>query len=273
MKTKGFYTIQSKSMSQYGVTTQKDLWAKVKAEGYKGLSMNVKTEFKKGVESPYYHATFSSANTDRHGEIVMQVFDLSGFIQNPVYLDSHNYDSIEHIIGKIHNISTDGGALNGDVEFCLDNPKGVMAEKMVAGGFLNTSSIGFIPLVFDNDGNILESELLEISAVAVPANADALFGKSAEEVEEEKEEVAETTETVETPEEEKKEEETIEPVVEEKQIAVVSKKSQVAKVLSRMNDSKEKNYQLICGMAKELVIDGKKERARKIHQIVRELSK
>ncbi|MFA5050961.1 MAG: hypothetical protein WC499_02500 [Patescibacteria group bacterium] len=254
---KGFYTLQTKSMSEYGVTTHKDLWEKVKAEGYKGLSVTVNSEFIKksvdGVESPYYHATFSSSNDDRQGDIVMQVFDLKGFMNNPVYLDSHNYDSIVNILGKIHNINTNGGALNGDIEFCLDNPKGALADKMVAGGFLNTSSIGFIPKVFDADGKILESELLEVSAVAVPANADALFDKK----EIKKEEVVET----------KKEE-----VVEVKEVELPQRKS-VAQIVSKIAIEKENTYNTITKLVKEMIIDGKKEKAKKIHSILRELSK
>lgn len=281
MKNKGFYTIQSKSMSDYGVSSQKELWEKVKADGYKGMSVTVKSEFTKGVESPYYHATFSSPNVDRHGEIVMQVFDLKGFSSNPVYLDSHNYNSIEHIIGKIHDINIEGGTLNGDVEFATDNPKGLLAEKLVAKGFLNTSSIGFIPKVFDNDGNILESELLEISAVAVPANADALFAK-AEELEEAIEEHIEKNEVeepiVETPEPVVEEPKIEEPKEEEKTFEVTEKNvkrtfKSVAKAVQRIQAEKEKNYDLICKLAEELVMDQKKERARKLHQIIRELSK
>jgi len=293
MKTKGFYTIQSKSMADYGVTTQKDLWDKVKADGYRGLSVTAKTVFTKnsvdGVESPYFHATFSSANMDRHGEIVMQVFDLKGFINNPVYLDSHNYDSIEHIIGKIHDINTNGGSLNGDIEFCLDNPKGVMADKMVKGGFLNTSSIGFIPTNFDNDGNILASELLEISAVAVPANADALMDKKEAEVKAEGDEcdMGDGTMGVMTPDKDgklvcmMKEEKKIEVVsetletekIEIKKMTPENKYKTVAKVIGRMVEEKEKNYELVMKLVKELVIDEKKERARKIYQVIRELSK
>lgn len=265
-----FLNITTKSLKEIGVPTYKALWEKAQKDGYSALSLSVKTTFKKGENGEkLYHATFSSPNQDRHGDIVMQVFDLKGFMNNPVYLDSHNYDSIEHIIGKIVGINTDGGALNGDVEFNLDNEKGVMAQNMVEKGFLNTSSIGFIPKVFDNEGNILESELLEISAVSVPANADAQFDKK------------DAEEVIETP-EEKKTEEVIEPVVEapaveepkaEEPTAPVESDTQKAiKVISSMTEKNQKLLSSLAKNVKELVEDGKKERSRRIYQIVRELS-
>jgi hypothetical protein len=51
------------------------------------------------------------------------------------------------------------------------------------------SSVGFIPKEFDDKGVILKSELLEVSAVSVPANPEALFEKKIEKkIEKKKEE-------------------------------------------------------------------------------------
>jgi len=201
-----FYQVKSKEV------INSDLWNRVKGE-YDGITMKVETFFTKGESDNRYHAVFSSEIVDRHGEIVFQNFDLKPFKKNPVYLDSHNYSSIEHIIGKIVGMKVKDGQLQGDVVFALDNPKGLLAMKLVEGGFLNTSSIGFIPLDFDEKGNITKSELLEISGVSVPANAEALFEKVVKEFaeqqveeEEEVEEVEEETETEEEIEEEAEDE-------------------------------------------------------------------
>jgi hypothetical protein len=174
---KKFLSLTNKSLEANGVTTQKDLWQKAQADGYTGLSVAAGVEITKEVDgdTKKFHAVFSSATEDRHGEIVFQNFDLKAFKKNPVYIDSHNYSSIEHILGKVSPISVKDGQLQGDIEFATMNPKGVLAEKMADAGFLNTSSIGFIPKEFDDKGNILKSELLEISAVSVPANPEALF--------------------------------------------------------------------------------------------------
>ena len=180
-----FYQLHNASFKEKGVKTYEELW-KVIRKDYKGLSICVNTEFKEKAEQDNrFHVVMSTATEDRHGDIVNQNWDLKAFKKNPVFLDSHNYDSIEHIIGKVHNPKVKDGALQGDIEFMLDNPKGMLAYKMAKGGFLNASSVGFIPKEFDEKGNILKSELLEDSAVSVPANAEALFEKSIKEIGEE----------------------------------------------------------------------------------------
>jgi len=70
-------------------------------------------------------------------------------------------------------------------EFAVDaNPKAKIIFDLYAGGFLHASSVGFIPTEFDKqkDGStdyytIKQAELLEVSAVSVPANAAATLAK------------------------------------------------------------------------------------------------
>lgn len=183
-----FLNITHKSLEEFGVKTYSELWEKNKGE-YQGLSCEVPVTFERktvkkadDTEEVVYTMVLSTADEDRHGDMVLQDFDLKWYKKNPVLLDSHNYDSITHIIGKVNNIRIEDGKLKGEVEFMMDNPKGALAKKMVEGGFLNASSIGFIPKEFDDKGRILKSELLENSMVSVPANARALFEKIAEDV-------------------------------------------------------------------------------------------
>lgn len=175
MKTK-FYKLHNSSLTKHKVASQKELWEKLEAKGYKGLELQAKTVFTKSSKSEnVFHAIFSTSTMDRHGEIVYQNWNLKNFKKNPVYLDSHNYGSIEHIIGKVSKMKQTENDLTGDIEFALSNPKGAMASEMAKDGFINASSVGFIPLEFDEKGNIIKSELLEISAVSVPANPEALY--------------------------------------------------------------------------------------------------
>lgn len=267
MKRK-FYSIQHKTFAELGVASYKQLWEKAKSEGYDGISVNVETKFVKKSEDggqKLFRATFSSSNTDRHGDIVHQVFNLAPFQKNPVYLDSHNYDSIEHIIGRIPNIGVMDGVLQGDVEFATMNPKGALAEQMAEKGFLHASSIGFIPLAFNDEGDITESELLEISAVSVPANADALFEKDA---------TPENTKIIETPEEvppvivapEP------EPVIPETPVVVkASKKSIALKAVSSMVLDRQNLLKSIAMNVHELTEKNRLEKKRKIFQAVRAL--
>lgn len=118
---------------------------------------------------------FSSENEDRHGDKVYQNFELERFLKNPVILNSHKSGDIENVIGKAEDVKIVDRKLQGKIKFAIDqNPKAKLAFDMVKAGFINATSIGFIPKQFDNEGNILLSELLEVSLVAVPANPDAL---------------------------------------------------------------------------------------------------
>ncbi|HWQ90753.1 MAG TPA: HK97 family phage prohead protease, partial [Clostridia bacterium] len=55
------------------------------------------------------------------------------------------------------------------------------AHGLYKGGFLNAVSVGFVPIRWENGGEdsgfrrkYVEQELLEVSAVAIPANPEAL---------------------------------------------------------------------------------------------------
>lgn len=172
-----FYHLTSKSFEDIGVVTYKELWDKVKGE-YKGLSCEFPVTFEKKEDTGEMTMVFSTADEDRHGDTVVQDWDLKWYKKNPVLLDSHNYDSIGHIIGKVKKIRVEDNRLKGEIEFAEMNPKGALAKAMAEAGFINTSSVGFIPKEFSDDGKILKSELLENSLVSVPANARALFEKT-----------------------------------------------------------------------------------------------
>jgi HK97 family phage prohead protease len=129
----------------------------------------------------------STQDTDRHGDVVVQSgWILDQFNQNPVILNSHNYyDCTEVIANAIRTEIKGKGAksrLEQDWKFAVnENPKAKIIFDLYAGGFLHASSVGFIPRKFkeNDDGTkdywtIEEAELLEVSAVSVPANAYAL---------------------------------------------------------------------------------------------------
>lgn len=247
---KKYLQIQNKSLEDFGVENYKSLWQKAQEDGYEGLALSVKTEITKA-NNNLFHAVFSTDSEDRHGDVVKQEPDLRAFKKNPVYLDSHNYDSIVHIIGKIHGISAKTGQLEGDVEFFLDNPKGMLAMKAAEQGFLNTSSIGFIPRGFDEKtGFITEWELLEISAVSVPANPEALFEKEV-----------------------KEENVVIKEVTEETKEVKTTHKELIHRAVQSLADKKEKELKMIARAIQELARDNQKMQKRKLHQAIRSLLK
>ena len=172
---KKFLKLNSKTFQEFKTKNYQEIWEKA-SEEYDGISFDCFTKIRKK-EDNKFQAVFSSATEDRHGDIVNQKFKLTAFKQNPVLLDSHSYRSIEDIVGKISKIGVRDGKLRGEIEFATKTYKGSLAHALAEGGFLNTTSIGFIPLKFSDKGVIEESEILEISVVAVPANPEALIEK------------------------------------------------------------------------------------------------
>jgi HK97 family phage prohead protease len=133
-------------------------------------------------------AVFNTPTKDRDGEIVYpRAFEkrIKGFLENPVLL--WNHDPLSHTpIGRVEELTISDDKMEGYVVF---RPKGDSSKaddvwSAFAKGFLNSSSIGF--RVFEvnqskgEDGQpgpleIVDAELFEISAVAIPANPDALI--------------------------------------------------------------------------------------------------
>lgn len=129
----------------------------------------------------------STQDIDRHGDVVLQSgWDLKPFNENPVILNSHNYGDVGEVIARATRTEIVGKGKRAKLEqdwlFAVkENPKAKIAFDLYAGGFLTASSVGFIPKKFKQNGDgstdwftIEEAELLEVSAVSVPANARAL---------------------------------------------------------------------------------------------------
>jgi len=133
----------------------------------------------------------STATLDRYHEVIEPAgWQLDSYRSNPVFQNAHNYGDILFTLGKalsteVRNV--DGGqALCQRIQFATEvNPVARIAYGLYRGGFLNAVSVGFIPLRWEDGGassasgvaprrRYLEQELLEVSAVAIPANPDAL---------------------------------------------------------------------------------------------------
>ncbi len=144
----------------------------------------------------------STATLDRYQEVIEPVgWRLESYRRNPVFQNAHNYGDILFTLGKAltTEVRVVGGkpALCQRIEFATEvNPVARIAYGLYKGGFLNAVSVGFIPLKWEDGGEergaeeagaleraekgavprrrYLEQELLEVSAVAIPANPDAL---------------------------------------------------------------------------------------------------
>jgi hypothetical protein len=93
----------------------------------------------------------SDGSIDRYNEVIDQGgWQLENFRANPVIPDCHDYSSIGKILGRADSVDVVNGQLVNRVRFCLDNPLGLIAYKMAKGGFVNSQSVGFIPLEWTN---------------------------------------------------------------------------------------------------------------------------
>ena len=122
-------------------------------------------------------AIASTENKDRVGDIVKaDGWDLKNFKKNPVLLFAHKYN--EAPIGLAKNIKIEKNQLVFEPIFhdITQLAREVKAMFLADPPIMRAFSVGFLPKKFnDEDYHIIEEqELLEISAVPVPANAEAL---------------------------------------------------------------------------------------------------
>lgn len=134
----------------------------------------------------------STPDLDRHGtRILPRGINTENYRKNPVFLWGHDGygglmggPSLDSIIGRTISYSVTDDGFDHEVEFA-DTESADKALRLVKGGFLNATSIGFSPIegrwheeksasantppviVFD------EVELLEVSLVPIPSNPNA----------------------------------------------------------------------------------------------------
>ena len=133
--------------------------------------------------------TISKEVVDRDGDILRASgCDLTNYLKNKVFLGFHN--SRDFPLGKTEDIWIEADSVKAIVYFptveeLSTNPEQASEKAKLTDfcyhcyktGMLNAVSVGFIPIEWietDNGYDILKWELLEFSAVAVPANQDAI---------------------------------------------------------------------------------------------------
>lgn len=122
-------------------------------------------------------AVASTDIEDRHGERVSQDgWNLKDFKRNPVLLWAHDHTEIA--VGNARNIHIERTSGSPRLVFTPDfheaTDKARALKILYEQGRLNSFSVGFRPLDFDGATNTYtKQELLEISAVNVPANPEA----------------------------------------------------------------------------------------------------
>ena len=129
----------------------------------------------------------SDETLDRYNEVIVASgWKLENYARNPVFQNSHQYGDIIYTLGRA--LTTEVRTMSGRqvlfqrVEFATEaNPIAKIAYNLYKGRFLNAVSVGFIPMQWENGGpghlwqrRYTEQELLEVSAVGIPANPNAL---------------------------------------------------------------------------------------------------
>jgi HK97 family phage prohead protease len=126
----------------------------------------------------------SDETLDRYGEVIApEGWDLRHYRKNPVFQNAHNYGDVIHTIGRAIITEVRDGRLFQRIEFATEaNPVAKIAHALYKGGFLNAVSVGFLPVEWEEGTaktpwrrRYLRQELLEVSAVGVPANPNALM--------------------------------------------------------------------------------------------------
>lgn len=132
---------------------------------------------------------FSTNGVDRKGDTLNSGgWEVEDFNKNPVFLWQH--DITEQPLGIIQNLRVEKNNLVGEVEFWYNkkdpaywsdfDKKADSVYEQYKRGFIKGASVRFKPLDFEessttkNGINYTKQYLLEISAVSIPDNADAL---------------------------------------------------------------------------------------------------
>ena len=134
----------------------------------------------------------SAPTPDRYNDIVEPSWNLKRFMANPVVPFAHDYTRPP--VGRVRNLEVVNGLLMASIEWddSPSNPLGQTVASQFRRGFMNAVSVGFAPgevvpratLPEDSPyradtGNLYrQPELLEISAVPIPAHQDALAIRS-----------------------------------------------------------------------------------------------
>lgn len=129
----------------------------------------------------------STDRADRYGDVIDQRgWNLDDYKANPVVLLNHDHQSLP--IGR-GNVRTTEAGLVIDVEFDMADPKAAEIAGKASRGFMSAVSVGFAPkksiaradlpeshFAYSKSGGqyFEQAELLEVSIVTIPANADAV---------------------------------------------------------------------------------------------------
>ena len=101
-------------------------------------------------------------------------WQLDEYKANPSVLWAHDYRGERLPIGRAADVWVDGDRLMADILFDQEDPFAVAVEKKYRSGVLSSVSVGWDSLEVDGR-RVTKANLLDISAVPVPGDPDALM--------------------------------------------------------------------------------------------------
>ncbi len=133
-----------------------------------------------GDDSRVVRFTVTTNQVDRDRDVIDSAgWDVKDFNANPVIQWAHDYS--QPPIGRSLALTMGASKMSSDIEFMPKelSPFADTIFRMVKGGWLNATSVGFKPEDWSYDEqrkgvNFAKQSLLEVSIVPVPANAGAL---------------------------------------------------------------------------------------------------
>jgi HK97 family phage prohead protease len=141
-------------------------------------------EVRAGEDGPARTMSFviSTDEVDRHGDVIVpEGWRLEAYRRNPVFLWAHDYT--RPVIGKAVSVWQEAHSLLARMEFAPTEFAQEVA-LLYRSNYQRGVSVGFRPLVYEERRHektgvflgirFVEQELLEVSAVPVPANRSAL---------------------------------------------------------------------------------------------------
>lgn len=117
-------------------------------------------------------------------EIPVNAWDLENYRRNPVVLWAHDYSGQRPPIGRA-DVFVDGDQLMADIMFDQNDDFARSIEAKYRGGFLHSVSVGWDTQAMEpsdttnSRGRVTRADLLDISAVPVPGDPNALIARQA----------------------------------------------------------------------------------------------
>lgn len=165
-----------------GVQEPAGISVETSRDGVKSSSTNLNENPEGNPESPAMAFVNSTDEVDRHGDVIAtDGWQLDSYKKNPVFLWAHDY--ARPVIGKASEIWKEPHLLMARIQFAPTEFAQEVAT-LYQSGYQRGVSVGFKPLRYEERRHektgaflglrFLEQELLETSAVPVPANRNAL---------------------------------------------------------------------------------------------------